>query len=91
MPLALIQTDRLAVVFSSDGEMREVRERVEGRIRAPYDVDGVEIYVDLAYGVAASPAHATTAEELLQKASIAMHVAARRGPAVVRLRRAAPT
>jgi diguanylate cyclase len=78
-PLALVQADRLAVVFSSAADLLAVRGRVEGRMRAPYDVDGVEIYVDLAYGLAASPAHATTAEELLQKASIAMNVATQRG------------
>jgi diguanylate cyclase len=79
VPLARIETDLLAVVFVDDAEMREVRQRVDARMRAPYDIDGVGVYVDLAYGVAHFPQDATTAEELVQKATIAVHLAARRG------------
>jgi EAL domain-containing protein (putative c-di-GMP-specific phosphodiesterase class I) len=78
-PLALIQTDRLAVVFASATEMTTVRKHVDDQMRAPYEIDGVEIYVDLVYGAASAPTHASTAVELLQKASIALHVAATRG------------
>jgi predicted signal transduction protein with EAL and GGDEF domain len=75
VPIALIQPDRLALVFRNGPETRQQRVDIEARVRAPYEVDGVPVYVDFAFGAAAFPKHARTVEELLQKASIAMHTA----------------
>jgi EAL domain-containing protein (putative c-di-GMP-specific phosphodiesterase class I) len=49
------------------------RERIEAAIKESYLVNEVPIHVDASVGVAHFPDHARTAEELLQKASIAMH------------------
>jgi predicted signal transduction protein with EAL and GGDEF domain len=75
VPIALIQADRLALVFPSGSGTREQRAEIEARVREPYQIDGVPVYVDFAFGAAEFPKHARTAEELLQKASIAMHTA----------------
>jgi predicted signal transduction protein with EAL and GGDEF domain len=75
VPIALIQPDRLALLFRNGPETRQRRAEIEVRVRAPYEVDGVPVHVDFAFGAAEFPKHARTAEELLQKASIAMHTA----------------
>ena len=75
VPIALIQPDRIALVFRNGPETRQQRAEIEARVRAPYQVDGVPVYVDFAFGAAEFPKHASTVEELLQKASIAMHTA----------------
>jgi EAL domain-containing protein (putative c-di-GMP-specific phosphodiesterase class I)/GGDEF domain-containing protein len=78
LPMALIQPDRLGVMMSSTSQVDDLRDRLDRRIREPYDVEGVRVYVDFAFGAAVYPTHATTAEELVQKASIAMHLAMKR-------------
>ncbi len=78
LPMAVIQPDRLAVAFRSDLESQQLRTAIEADFRAPYVVDGVPIHVDFVIGAAEFATHAQTAEELLQKASIAMHTAATR-------------
>ena len=50
-----------------------MREGIETAVTESYLVDGVPIHVAASIGVAHFPDHAATAEELLQKASIAMH------------------
>lgn len=75
VPIAMVQPDRLVAVFPSTGEAQKLRATIESRIREPYEIDGVPAYVDFNIGVARYPAHGRTAEELLQKASIAMHTA----------------
>ena len=59
-------------------ETRQLRSEIEARIRSPYQIDGVPVHVDFAFGAAEFPKHARTFEELLQKASIAMHTAVTR-------------
>ena len=76
LPMAVIQPDRLAAAFRSDLEWRQLRVKIEVDFRAPYVIDGVPIHVDFVIGAAEFATHARTAEELLQKASIAMHTAA---------------
>ncbi len=78
LPMAVIQPDRLAIAFTSSLESQQLRTEVEADFRAPYMVDGVPIHVDFVIGAAEFATHARTAEELLQKASIAMHTAADR-------------
>ena len=76
--VALIQPDRLATVVQGDAAAELTRERLEAAIADSYIVDGVPIHVEASIGVAHFPSHARTAEELLQKASIAMHWAVSR-------------
>jgi len=78
VPIALLQRDRVALAFPSVVETAQLRREMGTRIRSPYQVDGVPVYVDLAFGAAILPTHARTFDELLQKANIAMHAAATR-------------
>ena len=71
--LALVQPDRLANVVSGEEATQMTRERIDAAVKESYLVDGVPIHVEVSIGVAHFPDHARTAEELLQKASIAMH------------------
>jgi EAL domain-containing protein (putative c-di-GMP-specific phosphodiesterase class I) len=71
--LALIQRDRLALVFRS--QMDQLRSSIESRVRSPYEVDGVPVHVDFAFGAAEFPRQASSFDELFQKASIAVHTA----------------
>lgn len=75
VPTALIQADRLAAAFENRASTQQLRIEIEAQIRKPYEIDGVPFYVDLAIGAAEFPTHAASAEELLQKASIATHIA----------------
>lgn len=78
VPMAVLQPDRLAAAFRSSAESHQRLAEMESAVRLPYMVDGVPIHVDFAIGAAEFATHAQTAEELLQKASIAMHTAATR-------------
>ena len=78
VPMAVLQPDRLAVAFRSSRESERLRTEMEAAFRAPYVIDGVPVHVDFVIGAAEFATHAQTAEELLQKASIAMHTAATR-------------
>lgn len=71
--VALIQPDRLAIVVQGEAASQVTRERIEQAVKESYTVDGVPIHVEASVGIAYFPDHARTAEELLQKASIAMH------------------
>ena len=71
--LALVQPDRLVSVVQGEQASQTLREGIETAVTESYLVDGVPIHVAASIGVAHFPDHAGTAEELLQKASIAMH------------------
>jgi sensor c-di-GMP phosphodiesterase-like protein len=60
-------------VVPGEEASQAMRERVEAAVTESYLVDGVPIHVASSTGVAHFPDHGGTAEELLQKASIAMH------------------
>ena len=79
LPMAVIQPDRLAITFENNAADRpNCSPRWRRHVRAPYMIDGVPVHVDFVIGAAEFDTHARTAEELLQKASIAMHTAATR-------------
>ena len=82
--LALVQPDRLACLFPASESAQLTRERLEGAREESYVVDGLPIHVAASIGVAQAPAHGQSAEELLQKASIAMHWAASGANAIKR-------
>ncbi|HVY05223.1 MAG TPA: bifunctional diguanylate cyclase/phosphodiesterase [Burkholderiales bacterium] len=71
--IALIQPDRIATAVDSEHATQVTRERTEAAVKDSFLVDGVPVHVEASIGVAHFPAHGRTAEELLQKASIAMH------------------
>lgn len=77
--VALVQQDRLATVVDATRAARMTRDRLEAAIADSYVVEGVPIHVEASIGVVRFPEHARTGEELLQKASIAMHWAASKG------------
>ena len=78
VPIALIQSDRLAVILPGDRDAQPLRDHVESQLREPYEVSGIRVYVDFAIGVAQFPDDGQDPQDLLRKASIAMHVAMRR-------------
>ncbi|MBR0869366.1 GGDEF domain-containing protein [Bradyrhizobium tropiciagri] len=78
LPIGLLQRDRLVAGFDGIAATRKLRGEIATRIRLPYRVDEVPVYVDFAFGAAAFPAHGRTFDELLQRAKIAMHAAATR-------------
>jgi len=82
--LALVQPDRVACMIPSEQAMQLTRRRIEEASTESYVVDGVPIHVEASIGVAQAPGHADSAEELLQKASIAMHWAASSGSTISR-------
>jgi len=82
--LALVQPDRLACVIADPQAASLTRDRVEAASNESYLVDGLPIHVQASIGVAQAPGHAQTPEELLQKASIAMHWAASSESAISR-------
>lgn len=71
--VALVQPDRIATVVEAEAARRITRRRIQAAIQGSHVVDGVPLHVELSVGVARYPTHGSTAEELLQKASIAMH------------------
>jgi diguanylate cyclase (GGDEF)-like protein len=71
--VALIQSDRLAIVMEHVQAVQLTRGDLESAIAESYIVDGVPIHVEASIGIATFPEHGRTGDELLQKASIAMH------------------
>ena len=71
--LALIQDDRLAIVVDDGESQQSTLDRIEAIFSESYMVDGVPIHVRACIGLADFPHHARTAEDLLQKAGVAMH------------------
>ncbi len=84
LPIALIQPDRLALLVRGEPEAQELRATAEARFREPYEVRGISVHVDFAFGSALFDASGQTAAELVQEASIAMHEASERGLPVLR-------
>ncbi|MGN6581040.1 MAG: putative bifunctional diguanylate cyclase/phosphodiesterase [Bordetella sp.] len=70
---ALMQNDRLAIVIDSDEPHQSTLDRIEEIFNESYVVDGVPIHVKANVGLSHFPEHARTAEDLLQKAGVAMH------------------
>lgn len=80
--VALIQPDRLATVLRGANATRITRSKIAQAIKESYAINSLPIHVEASIGVARFPKHARTPEELVQKASIAMHWAASRKVAV---------
>jgi diguanylate cyclase (GGDEF)-like protein len=80
--LARLGGDAFALMVSPVGSREDVSviaQAVLDALTRPCAVDDEEVYVSASVGVATAPADGTTAEELLQRAELAMAEAARRG------------
>ncbi|WP_346621227.1 EAL domain-containing protein [Blastococcus montanus] len=77
--LARLGGDEFAVLMpaAETAEARTLAERLHGLLLAPFTVAGVRLHVGVSIGVATTPAPATTVEELLHCADVAMYSAKR--------------
>jgi diguanylate cyclase (GGDEF)-like protein len=71
--LAIVQPDRLATIISADDAHQVTRQRIEDALKQSFLVDGVPVHVEASVGLSYFPIHARSPDELIQKASIAMH------------------
>jgi diguanylate cyclase len=80
--LARLGGDEFVIVFGAARLRREHVEEVARRLRAelrrPFDIDGVQVHIDVSAGIAAARPD-DSAEDLLQHADIAMYEAKRAG------------
>ena len=70
--------DEFAVLLDDTGGeeyQTELAERISEAIRAPYDLHGERVHVSTSIGIARDDEHATTAEQLLRNADLAMYQA----------------
>lgn len=81
-PFLLCQyhTDRFVAVTRADGAADTMRS-VTAVLRRSFAVEDIHVYVDTSIGMAEFPQHGNEPEELIQKASIAMHAAMKKGQA----------
>ncbi len=81
-PFLLCQyhTDRFVAVTRADAAQETLR-GVTAVLRRSFAVDDINVYVDASIGMAEFPLHGNEPEELIQKASIAMHAAMKKGQA----------
>ena len=77
--LARLGGDEFVVLLHADPEL--VAERIGDALRAPFTVDGRELFISCSIGIASAPADGTTYEELLQHADVAMYDAKASGRA----------
>ena len=76
--VARLGGDEFAILLPSVGSLAEAvatGERIHSIFRDGFSVEGVELTADGSIGVAVSPDHGLTPEELLQRADVAMYVA----------------
>ncbi|HEX9259888.1 MAG TPA: EAL domain-containing protein [Acidimicrobiales bacterium] len=76
--VARLGGDEFAVVLhvgSTESDGRIVAERISKALIEPFTLDNVSVRIDGSVGIAVFPEHAQTADELLQRADIAMYQA----------------
>lgn len=76
--LCQYHTDRFVAVTRNDGSTGVVKS-ITAAMRRSFEVAEIDVYVDASIGVAQFPMHGHEPEELIQKASIAMHASMKRG------------
>jgi diguanylate cyclase (GGDEF)-like protein/PAS domain S-box-containing protein len=79
--IARLGGDEFAVILPGiDKEgMVAVVEKLLGRLKAPFSVEGQQVVVGASIGVAVSPEHGHEADALMRRADVAMYVAKRTG------------
>jgi diguanylate cyclase (GGDEF)-like protein len=65
----------LLPAMSRSGDATVVAQRLLGRLREPFTIEGLTLEVDASIGIACHPAHGETVEQLNQRADIAMYAA----------------
>jgi diguanylate cyclase (GGDEF)-like protein len=66
--------DEFAVLTDdTEGAAADVAQRLLVAIRRPYELQGMELRVDASIGIASTPQHGTTLDDLLRHADIAMY------------------
>jgi diguanylate cyclase (GGDEF)-like protein len=78
--LCQYHTDRFVAVTRSDSS-RTIVSSITSVLRRSFEVTDIHVYVDASIGMAEFPLHGDEPEELIQKASIAMHASMTRGQA----------
>lgn len=78
--LCQYHTDRFVAVTRGEGAA-EIIGNVTAALRRSFETAEIHVYVDASIGMAQFPLHGDEPEELIQKASIAMHASMKRGQA----------
>jgi len=79
--VARLGGDEFAIIVggASEGDLREISERVHEAIKQPVELGGIEVEVTASIGGAVAPTHGSDAHVLLQRSDIAMYDAKRSG------------
>lgn len=76
--LARLSGDEFAVLVSSCNDLAElelVAERIHGAMKAPYDLDGNELFSSVSIGISTTLEYRSHPEDLIRYADLAMHKA----------------
>jgi len=76
--LCQYHNDRFVAITRGD-DSRATAQNITTALRRSFDVTGIHVYVDASIGIAQFPLHGHEPEELIQKASIAMHASMKKG------------
>jgi diguanylate cyclase (GGDEF)-like protein len=82
--LARLSGDEFAIMipeFESIDEIKIISDRIHDAIKAPYDLDGNEIYTSVSIGIATTLSSDSHPEDLIRDADFAMHQAKSAGKA----------
>jgi diguanylate cyclase (GGDEF)-like protein/PAS domain S-box-containing protein len=74
--------DEFAILLEDvrdESEATEVAHRIDLALRAPFHLDGKDVFITSSIGIALSTAEASSADELLRNADVAMYTAKERG------------
>lgn len=80
--VARLGGDEFAILHFSDDPKRtslNIAERLIKSVSAPYDIMGQEVYISTSIGIAYYPENASSAEEILKQADLAMYSAKEEG------------
>jgi diguanylate cyclase len=72
----VLAPDRIGAFLIEEESRTETVDRLVEGLRAPYATDGIAVHLDTSLGIACFPRDGNNPEELIQRASIAMHTAA---------------
>ncbi|MEX0960730.1 MAG: phosphodiesterase [Burkholderiales bacterium] len=72
----VLAPDRIGAFLVEEESRKETVDRLVEGLRAPYATDGIAVHLDTSLGIAYFPRDGNNPEELIQRASIAMHTAA---------------
>ena len=83
--VARLGGDEFAMIVATGASLNEISDqaaRVIETLRAPYDIDGLEIVIGASIGIAISPGDGESGEELLRNADMALYRAKSEGGGV---------